>query len=58
MEGHMHKHIAIKLLVFGAVLILVRLYTEWDIWVVIGTLLILKALIMFFHPGCCKEKKK
>lgn len=56
MEGNM-KHIAALPLVIGIVIILVRLYTNWDIWVVIGVLLIIKAIMMFKHP-CCKPKKK
>ncbi len=48
------KHKAPVLLMFGLILILVRLYTSWDMWVVIGALLVLKALMMFAHP--CKKK--
>jgi hypothetical protein len=49
-----------KLLVLGLVLILVRQYTTWDIWVVIGVLAILKALMLFFMPWCpsCNPKPK
>jgi hypothetical protein len=51
--------IAVKLLIIGIVLILVRMYTTWDIWVVIGTILIIKALMMFIMPTCmCATKKK
>lgn len=49
--------VATKLLVMGVILILVRLYTAWDIWVVIGVLLIIKAIIMFFMPVCACETK-
>lgn len=49
----------IKLLVLGIVLILVRLYTAWDIWMVVGVLLILKALMLFIMPVCpCGGKAK
>jgi len=59
MEHHNPKHIAIKLLVIGLILVLVRLYTSWDIWVVIGAILIIKAIILFIMPGhCTKENKK
>ncbi|MBU0461133.1 MAG: hypothetical protein KJ574_00960 [Nanoarchaeota archaeon] len=51
---------AMKLLVFGIVLILVRMYTTWDIWIVIGALLIIKAIMLFIMPicPCIKGKKK
>ncbi|MBL7054972.1 hypothetical protein ISS05_04410 [Candidatus Woesearchaeota archaeon] len=52
------KCMAAKLLVLGAVLILVRLYTAWDIWVVIGTLLVIKALVIFIMPSCGCQKKE
>jgi len=42
--------IAIKLLVLGLVLILVRLYTAWDIWVVLGVILIIKAVLVLIMP--------
>lgn len=54
MEGHMSKHFAAKFLIAGIVIILVRLYTHWDIWVVIGALMIAKAILMLAHP--CKKK--
>jgi hypothetical protein len=47
---------AIKMLIFGLILILVTLYTTWNIWVVLGVLLIIKAIIMFFMPTCCCSK--
>ena len=50
---------ATKLLVLGVILILVRLYTAWDIWVVIGALLVIKALMMYIMPVCpCTKNKK
>jgi len=50
---------AMKLLVLGIVLILVRMYTAWDIWVVLGVLLIVKGILMFIMPRCaCQTKPK
>jgi hypothetical protein len=50
---------ATKLLIFGIILVLVRIYTSWDIWVVIGALLIIKAIVLFIKPECpCTEKGK
>jgi hypothetical protein len=50
---------AIKLLVFGLVIVLARLFTEWDIWIVVGVLLIIKAIVMFVMSlcPCCKKEK-
>lgn len=59
MEGFNHRHIAIKLLIVGAILVLVRSYTEWDIWVVIGAILVIKAILLFIMPTCdCNAKTK
>ena len=51
------------MLVLGLVLVLVRLYTAWDIWIVLGAILIIKAVVMFVMPTCkcnvdTKKKKK
>ncbi|MFH1182318.1 MAG: hypothetical protein V1702_05135 [Candidatus Woesearchaeota archaeon] len=56
---HSHQCIACKLLVLGIVLILVRLYTSWDMWVVIGTLAVIKGILLFMMPVCpCGTKAK
>ena len=52
------KCIGIKLLIFGLILILASLYTTWNIWIVIGVLLIIKAIIMFIMPVCPCQKEK
>jgi hypothetical protein len=49
--------VATKLLVIGIVIVLARLYTTWDIWVVIGALLIIKAVLLYVMPVCgCQTK--
>lgn len=50
---------AAKLLVLGIIIILVRMvkkFTDWDIWIVIGALLIVTALVMCAMPACCQKK--
>lgn len=44
------KLMALKLVILGLVLILVRLYTAWDIWIVLGVIVILKALMILIMP--------
>lgn len=56
---HTAKCWAMKMVVVGVIIILVRLLTTWDIWIVLGTLAIIKGLIMFFMPACpCKCEAK
>ena len=61
---HTPKVMAAKLLVLGIIIILVRMYTAWDIWIVLGALLIIKAVLHFAMPSTCctiekaKAKKK
>jgi len=60
MEEHTHHHKgkkAVMLLIFGLILILVRLFTQWDIWVVIGALMILKGVFMAVMSMCCQGKE-
>ena len=47
---------AIMMFVFGLVIILARLYTTWDIWVVVGAMMILKAVFMVVMSLCCHGK--
>jgi len=59
MEGCTPKCMAMKFLVLGIILLLVRYYTTWDMWIVFGALLIIKAVILFVMPVCkCNVKKK
>jgi len=51
------KH-AMCMIVAGIVLILVRMYTAWDIWVVLGALAIIKGIMIKMMPNCCSIKKK
>ena len=48
---------ATKLLVAGIILILIRFYTVWDIWIVIGVFMIIKAIMMFIMPTCICQTK-
>ena len=52
------KIMAVKMLVLGIVVILVRMFTAWDIWIVLGVLAVIKAIMLFVMPGscCCDEK--
>jgi len=59
MEGHTSQCRATMLLIVGIILIVARLYTTWDIWVVIGGLLVVKAICIYIMPNCkCTTKKK
>lgn len=59
MENCSPKCMASKLLIAGIILILTRLYTSWDIWVVIGSLLVIKGILLFVMPNChCNIEKK
>jgi uncharacterized membrane protein HdeD (DUF308 family) len=58
MEGHGHGWMGLKMLIFGVILILVTLFTTWNVWLVIGILLVIKAIIMLIMGAACKGKKK
>jgi len=59
MEGCTPQCKAMKLLVFGIILVLVRYFKAgWDIWLVIGVLLIIKGLLKLIMPTCCCHKKE
>lgn len=58
MEECNHKHMALKFLIIGLVLVLVRKYTLWDIWIVIGVIMIIKSILIFLHPVKSSRKKK
>lgn len=58
MEGCTPRCWAMTLLFLGIVLILVRIYTVWDVWIVLGVLLILKGFLVLIIPNCCQTKPK
>ena len=49
---------AIILLIVGLIFIYTQLYTTMNIWVVIGVLIIIKAIVVAVMPSCCDSKKK
>ena len=51
-EGICNKCCSAKLIVIGIIVVVVRLYTALDIWVVLGALLILKGLLHMIKPTC------
>lgn len=50
--GYCAKCYAGKWIVLGIILIVNQLYLNWDIWVVIGVLAILKGLMKLAKPTC------
>jgi len=48
---------AMKLLVVGLVFILNQYLFKFDIWVVIGVIMIIKAIMMFIMPTCMCQTK-
>ena len=57
-DGVCGKCWSMKYIILGVVLIAVRWYTPWDIWVVLGVLLILKGIMKMAMPMCghCKPE--
>ncbi|MFH1642267.1 MAG: hypothetical protein ABIC04_05205 [Nanoarchaeota archaeon] len=59
MKDDMMKHKAWGMVVVGLIVILARIYTAWDIWVVIGGILVVKGLLHCCKPmSCCATKTK
>ena len=52
-DGVCGKCHATKFIVVGLVLIANQLWLKWDIWVVIGALLVLKGVMKLAMPGGC-----
>jgi uncharacterized membrane protein HdeD (DUF308 family) len=56
----MCKNHGICMLIVGIVIVLARQYTTWDIWLVIGGLLVLKGILIMVMPpkdNCCEPGK-
>ena len=55
-DGYCAKCHASKFVVVGLILIANQLYIHWDVWVVLGVLLVLKGIMKFAMPACshCK----
>jgi membrane-bound ClpP family serine protease len=57
MEYH-HKYESMKLLILGIAIILLDIYTQLDLWLVIGVLLILKAIWVTLIPAYAYHNTK
>ena len=59
-HGVCSKCWAAKYIVIGLVLIANQYWFGWDIWVVLGTLLVLKGVLKLVKPTCphCEEPMK
>jgi len=57
-EGVCHQCFAWMLIAVGAILVLVTVYTTWNIWIVIGALFIIKGILKLAKPMCphCEVK--
>ncbi|MEK6859713.1 MAG: hypothetical protein AABX54_02760 [Nanoarchaeota archaeon] len=50
---------AIKLIVLAVIIILISVYKPaWNLWLIIGVLLIIKAIMLFIMPVCPCSKTK
>lgn len=56
-DGICVKCLSAKYIVAGAAIILVRIYTKWDIWVVLGTMVAIKGLLKLAMPKGCGHCK-
>ena len=57
-DGVCGKCWATKYIVVGLILVANQLWLKWDIWVVIGALLVLKGIIKLAMPGGCGHCKE
>ena len=51
-DGYCAKCHGSKWIVFGLILIVNQLYLKWDIWVVLGVLVVLKGIMKLSMPSC------
>ena len=51
-DGYCAKCHGAKWIVFGLILIVNQLYLGWDIWVVLGLLIVLKGIMKLAMPSC------
>lgn len=51
-DGYCAKCHGAKWVVFGLILIVNQLYLKWDIWVVLGVLVVLKGIMKLAMPSC------
>ena len=56
-DGICAKCLSMKYIVAGVVIILVRIYTNWDIWIVLGTMVAIKGLLKLAMPNGCGHCK-